>query len=55
MFWLSVQGLANFGEIREGRLFRADPHYLGWLHDKLLLLAGNHIWILIPHYFEDAI
>lgn len=55
MFRLSVQCLADFIEVRERSLFRADAKHLWRSHDELRLTASRHVRILLENDVEDAI
>jgi len=46
---------ADFGKVGERGLLRADSHDLRRLHNKALLLASDHIRILLSHYVEDSL
>lgn len=52
---LSVQHLADFCEVGERRLLRADTQHLRRTHDELGFAAGCHVRVLIQDNFEHSV
>merc|ERR1719511_266797 len=44
-----MEHLCNFGEVGKGGLLAAHSHHLWRSHHKLLLFAGHHVGVLVPH------
>lgn len=46
---------ADVSEVDKGGFLGSHSDNLRRLHDKLPLLSGYHVWVLLPHDVEDSV
>merc|ERR1719180_571168 len=44
-----MEHLGNFREVGKSSFLATNSHHLWRPHHKLLFLASNHVWVLVPH------